>query len=216
MTTESQRSRQPTHHILRSGSSDWTHVDGQQSGTESGFLSSQYADTEPNESQNDDGSMSMSLVLNGLQNSTGPTETSSLMRSPTSPISPTRLLLPAPRTRLGKMEDYVGDLVTRVSEVTGVPIRTFRFCFKLGLFLFKLKALSKPCWPFLPSLEVGVPLIIIAALDLAWPATNRPSQGRFLVNDSGIGLSIVLLGLHVASLWLAQGWDSLCVARWEE
>ncbi|CEJ88566.1 hypothetical protein VHEMI04755 [[Torrubiella] hemipterigena] len=215
-TPESQRTRQPSKRILRSGSSDWTHVDGQQLGTDSGFLSSHYADTEPNESQDDDGSMTMSLVLNGLQNSATSAGPSPLMPSPTSPMSPTRLLLPAPRTRLGKVEDFVSDLVVRVSDVMGIPTRTFRFGFKLALFLVKLNALSKPCWPFMPSLEVGAPLIIVAALDLAWPANNRPSQGRFMVNDSGVGLSIVLLGLHFAALWLAHGWDSLCVARWEQ
>jgi hypothetical protein len=61
------------------------------------------------------------------------------------------------------------------------------------------------------SVEVGVPLITIAAIDLGAPASVYPYDGGTrLFWRWGWPVSIALLLVHFIALWSASKWDTLC------
>lgn len=96
------------------------------------------------------------------------------------------------------------------------------YAVRLGLFLLKLGILGGQCWPYVPGLEVGVPLIVVAALELGLPSmtaaagARRGTGARSLVlrylPPLGPGTSLALLALHFYVIWVARRWNTLCVS----
>ncbi|KJZ75399.1 hypothetical protein HIM_05325 [Hirsutella minnesotensis 3608] len=133
------------------------------------------------------------------------------------------LLMAPPRTRSGELRYQVDMALHRASVAVRHRWHLLNFAVRLSFFLIKLFTLARPCWPVATSLEVSVPLVIMAAIDLGLPgggtrsvlgfqhASNRePASDRRSV-PTGLGTSLVLLIAHVAVLWLARKWNRLCV-----
>lgn len=92
--------------------------------------------------------------------------------------------------------------------------------FWLGIFLAKMLALTRPCLPFMFNLAAGLPLVLLAALDLGVTltrrssgildehASNRAQSGRHL--DWGPRTSLVLVGLHFLFAGAMDRFDVLC------
>jgi hypothetical protein len=131
------------------------------------------------------------------------------------------LLLAPPPHEIATISRGVGLLLLRFCAAIGVTPDTVRYFGHLSLFLFKLATLVRPCWPYMVSLEVGAPLVLLAALDLGLPtSTNttrprRPSHGELvtsLFRQTGLGTRLLFLALHLAVIWTASRWEALCVA----
>lgn len=110
-----------------------------------------------------------------------------------------------------------------ISNILGLRWDLLSYTTRLGIFLLKLGTLGRPCWPYVARLEVSIPLIVVAALDLGLPtittdfaARQRQANQGGLVErhppSTGMGTSLILLALHFAVLWVARRWDALCVS----
>ncbi|KAL6801265.1 serine/threonine protein kinase [Trichoderma sp. SZMC 28013] len=130
------------------------------------------------------------------------------------------LLTPPPRD-VSVMPRGAGLLLLRFCTAVGVTPDTVRYFGRLSLFLVKLATLVRPCWPYMASLEVGGPLVLLAVLDLGLPTSNyaaparRPSHGEVvtsLFRQTGLGTRLLFLVLHLTVIWLAGRWEALCVA----
>ena len=101
------------------------------------------------------------------------------------------------------------------------PAEFSLFLFRLCLFICKLATLVWPCLPYMVRLEVGIPVALLAGLDLGMPSVGRSSQtlrarsgdtagDRVVAGNSrlggvrGVKLSLTLLGLHVLTVWVAS------------
>ncbi|SPO07700.1 related to human P1/eIF-2a protein kinase [Cephalotrichum gorgonifer] len=91
----------------------------------------------------------------------------------------------------------------------------------IGLFLMKMVALAKPCLPFMFNLSAGLPLTVLAALDLGVAITRRAGRasGLLAINrahaehhtlDWSPRTSLSLLGLHFLSIWGLTRFELLC------
>ncbi|KAM0245866.1 hypothetical protein ACHAQJ_010424 [Trichoderma viride] len=130
------------------------------------------------------------------------------------------LLLAPPPQEIVTIPHGAGLLLLRFCTTIGVTPDTVRYFGRLSLFLFKLATLVRPCWPYMASLEVGAPLVLVAALDLGLPTstnttrTRRPSHGELvtsLFRQTGLGTRLLFLALHLAAIWMAGRWEALCV-----
>lgn len=125
------------------------------------------------------------------------------------PPSPPLLLEPPPENfAVVKRTLAVGFL--RTCAALGIQARTILFAWRVSLFLAKLASLIRPCWPYLPKLEISVPLILVATLDLA-KTSWKPSRSGEAWNASGQGVSLLLLVFHFGILLLARRWNSMCL-----
>ncbi|EHK19353.1 putative serine/threonine protein kinase [Trichoderma virens Gv29-8] len=131
------------------------------------------------------------------------------------------LLLTPPPQEASSMPRGAGLLLLRFCAAIGVTPDTVRYFGRLALFLIKLSTLVRPCWPYMASLEVGVPLVLLAVLDLGLPTSTsaaparRLSHGELvtsLFRQTGLGTRLLFLVLHLAVVWLAGRWEALCVA----
>ncbi|KAL7944890.1 serine/threonine protein kinase [Trichoderma barbatum] len=131
------------------------------------------------------------------------------------------LLLALPPQEVSSIPRGAGLLLLRFCAAIGVTPDTVRYFGRLSLFLIKLATLVRPCWPYMASLEVGAPLVLLAVLDLGLPTTTnvaltrRPSHGELatsLFRQTGLGTRLLFLVLHLAVVWLAGRWEALCVA----
>ncbi|RYP09321.1 hypothetical protein DL764_001368 [Monosporascus ibericus] len=111
------------------------------------------------------------------------------------------LLLAPPSTA----HTYLGP-PHRVMELAYRNADTISLTFRLALFITKMAALFRPCWPYVPSLEAVVPLVGLAALDLGVPATRGGGQ---LVRR-GWRASLTALVLHFLALAAVGRWGVLC------
>ena len=138
------------------------------------------------------------------------------------PLSPPLLMAP-PLTRGGAVRYQLEIALDRVSTVLGLRWELLSYITRLGVFLLKLGTLGRPCWPYVARLEVSIPLVLVAAMDLGLPTptTNlamqrsHSNQGGLAPRDvpsTGLGTSLILLALHFAILWTARRWDTLCVS----
>jgi len=135
------------------------------------------------------------------------------VRSPPLLMAPPRSILEEARHRMGVMTFYL------LSQL-GLERDTVNYTVRLSFFLAKVVSLAQSCWPYMTKMEVAIPLIILAALDLKVPeSTNftlarRNHRGEIEFGPSrarGLGQSTALFVLHVGVLWLARQWDDLCV-----
>ncbi|KAK1245869.1 hypothetical protein MKX07_004938 [Trichoderma sp. CBMAI-0711] len=151
------------------------------------------------------------------------------------------LLLAPPPQQFSTIPHGAGLLLMRFCAITGVTPDTVKYLGRLGLFLVKLATLVRPCWPYMTTLEVGGPLVLLAVLDLGLPTTShhhsssaaaaatnvrtagnvalgprrRPSHGELatsLFRQTGVGTRLLFLALHLAVVWQAARWEALCVA----
>ncbi|KAL7796801.1 serine/threonine protein kinase [Trichoderma ceciliae] len=131
------------------------------------------------------------------------------------------LLLAPPPQEISTIPHGTGFLLLRFCATTGVTPDTVRYSGRLSLFLIKLATLVRPCWPYMASLEVGAPLVLLAVLDLGLPTSTdtararRPGHGELvtsLFRQTGLGTRLLFLALHVAVIWMARRWEALCVA----
>ena len=92
--------------------------------------------------------------------------------------------------------------------------------FRLAVFVVKITSLLRPCFPYVPSVSVLVPLVGLAALDLGMISSGR---GLALgghgagVRSSGIQrgwkASLITVLLHFLVLNIAERWGVLCSTR---
>ena len=95
-----------------------------------------------------------------------------------------------------------------------------RISFWLGLFLAKMMALARPCQPFMFNLATGLPLVLLAALDLGVTLTRRSNVGLDEASsnrarlerrlDWGPRTSLVLVGVHFLFAVVMDRLDMLC------
>jgi hypothetical protein len=135
-----------------------------------------------------------------------------------SDLSSSRLLMAPPRSGGGELIHRMSILGHRVSSGLGITTDTLNYTFRLALFLLKVFTLTQPCWPYVVSFEVATPLVLIAAIELGWPiSTSSDNWGR---GDARYRVSIItnilLLGVHLATLWIARRWNILCTSSHEE
>lgn len=132
-----------------------------------------------------------------------------------------RLLLPPPRTGLAALRYRAAVTVLRIAHSVGLDQAQVTYVARLGFFLVKMVSLARPCWPFMVNLEVSVPLVIVAALDVgvsssaAMPLVRRRSREHhrlWMTRAWGFVTSVILLVLHLAVVWLARRWEALCIA----
>lgn len=219
ISIDSRKQRQGNRLLLRGESSSWSHIDTVEPDTEqSSSLSNGYDD---NDNEDDNtfeqtrrNSMAISLVRNGIQvqhNSTEPGELTPRSPRLTMPTRP--LLLEPRRSRFGQVKHRVEQGTRALCNAMGIEPAMLFYCLRLGLFLFKLVTLASPCWPMMPTLEVSVPLVLIAAIDLANSSNGgRRNRQVYISNTPSMGTSFVLLCLHMIVLSVARRWDSLCLA----
>ncbi|KAH6609036.1 iks kinase [Trichoderma cornu-damae] len=132
------------------------------------------------------------------------------------------LLLAPPPQGASTIPRGAGLLILRFCAAMGAAPDAVRYLGRLSLFLFKLATLIRPCWPYMASLQVGVPLVLLAVLDLGLPtaSTNttlarRPSHGELVTSlsrQTGLGTRLLFLALHLAAVRMASRWNALCVA----
>ena len=143
-----------------------------------------------------------------------------------------RLLIGPPRTRWSNVGYKLAVTGRRFGNVPGLNQDLVYSAVQTGIFIVKLTSLLRPCWPYVPSVEVGLPLVIVAAIELRQPSMaagslivgqerNRHSTGpRFTSHPLSLVATIVLLGFHFGILWIASRWEVLCfkssVSGWAE
>jgi serine/threonine protein kinase len=121
------------------------------------------------------------------------------------------LLLPPPTSHIADMRRAVRagwvNFCGRNDWAADLPLLLFR----LGLFICKLATLVWPCLPYMVRLGVGIPLALLAGLDLGMPVVDR--RPRPWWTGRGVELNLTLLGLHVLTVWVASRRGSLCAAE---
>ncbi|KAK2608533.1 putative serine/threonine-protein kinase iks1 [Conoideocrella luteorostrata] len=132
-----------------------------------------------------------------------------------------RLLMAPPRTLRRELWHRVTVICHWLIWGFGIDEGVVDFIIRSMIFLFKLTTLARPCWPYVLNLEVGFPLVIIAALELGWPGSVfnlGATQSQIMLDTShgrkwrglGIGTRALLLGFHIGALWIARRWEVLC------
>ncbi|KAH6978967.1 kinase-like domain-containing protein [Fusarium venenatum] len=132
------------------------------------------------------------------------------------------LLMPPPTTAADALRRRATIFILHFMNLAGSHSPLLSYIIRLGLFGIKVTTLVRPCWPLMAELNVAIPLIGVAALDLGLPQVTSYSpmmiQGHGDYFSSGprawgLGMSLVLLVLHFTVLWVASGWETLCVER---
>ncbi|KAH7324374.1 kinase-like domain-containing protein [Stachybotrys elegans] len=134
------------------------------------------------------------------------------------PFSPPLLMAP-PRTGIAALRHRIMVSVLDITRALGLEQSQLGYLARFSLFLIKLATLGRSCWPYMSHLNVSIPLMMVASLDLGLPATRTttvlPHQGQLNRGFSrfwGFGTSLLLLALHVGILWLANHWGTLCIS----
>lgn len=138
------------------------------------------------------------------------------------------LLMAPPRTRLQELRYRTEVYAYRIMGIAGLGDSMVNYSVRMALFVAKLVALTRPCWPYMVRAEVGIPLVAMAAMDLRVPdaagslLARRGSHGQIEFGAPwyrGLSWSVVLLAAHLLILWVARRWDTLCVEsrqNWQE
>ncbi|KAL1870540.1 hypothetical protein VTK73DRAFT_2579 [Phialemonium thermophilum] len=93
-------------------------------------------------------------------------------RSPSSESLTPPLLMPPPRTFFGEVRHRALLLRHHVGEFVLYHEEQIVFSVRLGLFLIKMGAIARSCWPYSVDWGVGAGLVAVAALDLG--PSERP------------------------------------------
>ena len=126
----------------------------------------------------------------------------------------TPLLMPPPTTGAG-----AGSGWSSWFRQLRSPYELMTILFWMASFLAKMAALTMPCLPFMFNLATGLPLILVAALDLGAAVTRRSGGHWDGTADRahpgwrlGLGTktSLALLGLHFLSAWVLDRFGVLC------
>lgn len=131
----------------------------------------------------------------------------------------TPLLMPPPTAGAGIIPGTGSGWTSWFNRQLPPPYELLTTTFWVVSFLAKMAALTRPCLPFVFKLTTGLPLILIAALDLGATVTRRSSghwdgsvdrahPGPRL--DWGTKTSLVLLGFHFLSAWALNQLGLLC------
>ncbi|KAH7140092.1 kinase-like domain-containing protein [Dactylonectria estremocensis] len=137
-------------------------------------------------------------------------------------FSPPLLMAPPPGTLSSIMRSRLGSFVLRVITISGPYLPLLSYIVRLSLFLVKMASLTRSCWPFIVSSQVGIPLVAVAALDLGIPQlrspllVTRPGRRSLILSGAyawGLGTSLLLLALHFVVLWMAAESKALCATR---
>lgn len=135
------------------------------------------------------------------------------------------LLMAPPRSRFQGLWHRVELSVVSLFNLLGLERDILNHVVRMVFFITKLMSLAQPCWPYMAKVEVGVPLIVIAALDLRVPEpatsalAHRNQRGEIEFGPSrmrGLEWSLVLVVFHTVVIWLARRWGTLCVEPSEE
>ncbi|KAI8714126.1 Protein kinase domain-containing protein [Fusarium sp. LHS14.1] len=131
------------------------------------------------------------------------------------------LLLAPPTTTSNALRDRLRMFLLEIVTMTGPSLSLLSYIIRLGLFAVKITSLTRPCWPFMVQLNIAIPLVAVAALDLGLPrlASYPPASRDYFTSGPrawGLGTSLILLGLHFTLLWIASGWDNFCAAPQQE
>lgn len=137
-------------------------------------------------------------------------------QQPDDVFSPPLLMAP-PRRGLDAARHNFALAAHRSFGVLGLHVDLLSYSVRLFLFFVKLVTLLRPCWPYMASFPVCIPLIMVAALDLGRQRSNSQAQRWGGMENRAFLLSthistITLLLLHFTVLWIATRWEALCVA----
>lgn len=118
------------------------------------------------------------------------------------------LLMAPPDRSVDSLSHKIGMIVFRAWALLRPFVSTMGYFVRLGLFVVKMVSLARPCWPYMVSLHLGIPLVAVAALDLGLPRMGIVySYNR---RTWGIATSLALLILHFSILWMTSGRAALC------
>ncbi|KAG6024511.1 hypothetical protein E4U19_003662 [Claviceps sp. Clav32 group G5] len=137
------------------------------------------------------------------------------------------LLMAPPRTRGEELRYQLRIVGHRVASRVDVDSEVIESVTRLAVFFLKLFTLSQPCWPYVASIEVGFPLIVLAAWELGWPKSvlhvswppTRSHRRNGHLSQRGdhvwlnLGFRALMLGFHFAILLAARRWNMLCGGR---
>lgn len=123
------------------------------------------------------------------------------------------LLMAPPRSNMNEIQHRLNLSLLNISTSLGLDPASVRYSVQLGVFLIKITCLVRPCFPYVASPAVGIPLLLVAVLDFGLPgsAGTSAARARRSVVSSGPGMSTLLLAAHISVLWLASSWGALCV-----
>ncbi|CAM1508553.1 Fc.00g054010.m01.CDS01 [Cosmosporella sp. VM-42] len=139
------------------------------------------------------------------------------------PFSPP--LLMAPPNSTNTLHQRLKVMLSDTLDVSGPYLIVLGYLVRLSLFAVKITYLARPCWPYMINLQVGIPLLAVAALDLGLPRLTSSSLTLRSARTSsalssplawGMGTSTVLLALHFFILWIALGRNTLCATPPQE
>jgi serine/threonine protein kinase len=114
-------------------------------------------------------------------------------RAPSDPrqnLSPTRLALPPPPTRLSRIQ----DIISSPSVAIGI---------KISFFILKVVTITKPCDPYAAKAYIAYPLLAMTVVDFL-PADPRADGLSWLKRSLG------MLVLHLLIVWLGINGRLLC------
>lgn len=161
-------------------------------------------------------SMVLSRSQDGYRNSTiasdGQSESQVTQNRSFSPP----LLMPPPSPPPNVLVSQLTVVFHRAMTLLDPHLALLGYVGRLICFVVKMYSLARPCMPFIINLQVGAPLVAVAALDLGLPQrTNFVSAtgpARSLHRRAwGLGTSLLLLMLHFTALWVASKQNALCV-----
>ncbi|KAF4120383.1 Serine/threonine protein kinase [Geosmithia morbida] len=131
------------------------------------------------------------------------------------------LLMAPPRTRTEELRYRTQMYLFWFLGLIGLHEDVANRSVRMGLFIIKLMTLTRPCWPYMVKVEMGIPLVVMAVMDFrdsdvsGWLVTRHNNHGHVEFGSPpwhrGLMLSLVLLAVHFLLLWLAHSWEALCV-----
>lgn len=133
-----------------------------------------------------------------------------------SELSTPRLLMAPPRTGAGELAYRMSILGHRISTRFGPAGNRLESVFRLTLFFLKVFTLTRPCWPYVITLEVGMPLILMAAIELGWPTSTSNYDWDGTRHRVSFSTHIALLAVHFTALWIARRWNIICTPPLQE
>lgn len=139
------------------------------------------------------------------------------------------LLMAPPEGTANALSRRLGLLPFRIWACLRPYLSILGYLVRLNLFVVKIISLGRPCWPYMTNLQIAIPLLAAAALDVGFPQGTGSSitvhsirMNAFSSNPRvwAVGKSLALLFLHFAVLWICSSRHALCAVsppeRWPE